>query len=389
VGFRTIQIRAFGWEDISTTLYIEEDSFRELELNLRPAPFILSDAGLSRFRFNPSNAGSLGTTTFNFAVSSPGKGIFTVQNREGKTVFNRSLGPFETWSQQAVWDGRNTRGEILPDGVYTLIVEAASLPWDNSLPVEERLALAVALDSSRVIHPLTLSSAKSGLLFAPFPSALPPGSFQIEGSLLAGSPAETDGYWTSLPFAAAFRFSPTERLEVSAALNVLPRFEDDAGAGIGGGVKWVFRHSGEGGLPLGAAAGAVFAWTGKNGLTPFGMASGIELFFPFNLDLGSLFSFALTPAALWTNDEGFPWEPAPRMLVSGGLMMRLTYVSAGLSIRSEYNFSESPLPPRVMIGGEVKIFPAPSSFVFSLIGGVWMRDGDIGGFGGAGIGMIY
>ena len=393
-GFRTILVRAFGCEDISTTVYIEEDSSRELELNLKPVPLTLSGASVSRTRFNPANAGSLGTTTFNFDVSAPGTGNLTVLDEQGETVAVRALKPFETWYQSVVWDGRNDQGEVLPDGVYTMIVKAASFPRDNYPSVEENLALTVELDSLRVIHPLTLSSAKSGLLYAPLPSLLPSGSFQIEGSLLAGYPPETGEYvsgrpWRSLPFAAGFRFSPVEQMELNAALNVIPRFKDDTSAGGGGGIKWAFRNSGEDGLPLGAAAGAVVSWTGKTGLTPFGMASGVELYFPVGLDLGRIFSIALTPAALWTGDEGFPWEPAPRLLVSGAVMMQMTYVSAGISIRTEYNFSGDPWPPSVITGFELKIFPPPSSFVFSLLSGIWIRDGDIGGFGGLGIGMIH
>ena len=106
--------------------------------------------------------------------------------------------------------------------------------------------------------------------------------------------------------------------------------------------------------------------------------------------MGNLFSFVLNPAVLWTGDEGFPWDPVPRMLVSGGFLMQMTYISAGFSIRSEYKFSGgNPWPPFLTMGTELKFFPPPSSFVFSLIGGIWIRDRSVGGFGGLGIGMIY
>ena len=398
-GFRTILVRAFGWEDVSITEYIEEDVLRELELEMKPAPFRLSGGSVNRPRFNPANAGSLGSATFSFEVSAPGKGIFTVEDNEGKTVFARGLGPFETWSQTAVWDGRDNNGKILGDGIYTLIVKVNSLPRDDSVPVEYALVSELALDSTRLIYPLTLSSGKSGLLYAPLPDLLPPRSFQIEGSLMACSPpvsgpassaAGSGEAWKSLPFAVAFRFSPIEQLEVSAALNVIPYFEEKPGAGIGAGAKWVFLSSRKMGLPLGAAAGFIFSWTWRTGVTPFGMASGFEFFFPFKVDLGRLFSFTVSPAVLWTGDEGFPWEPAPRLLVSGGLLMQMTYVSAGLSLRSEFKFSDGKSwPPCLTMGTEVKISPPPSSFVISLMGGIWIRDHDVGGFGGLGIGMIY
>ena len=386
VGFRTILVRAFGWDDVSTTLYIENESYRELELNLKPALFKLSNANAGRLRFNPANAGSLGSTAFSFEASAPGRGSFRVLDQNGRTVFARELGVFETWAQSAAWDGRDGSGEILSDGVYTMTVQAVSIPWDNSAPVEESISLEVILDSTRVIFPLSLASAKSGLLFAPLPALLPAGSFQIEGSLMAVYPYGSGGLWKNLPLAVGFRFSPLDSLELAGSFNVLPMFEGDTGAGVSGGVKWAFLNSGI----YSAAAAFNFSWTGKTGLTPFGMASGFELYVPFKLNLGKLFSIAISPAALWTGDEGFPWEAAPRLIVSGGVMMRMTYFIAGLSVRSEFNFSgDGVLPPLVIAGGEVKFFPPPSSFVFSFNGGFWARDYSFGGFAGFAIGMIY
>ena len=386
-GYRTIRIRSFGLKDISTTLYVERDSYREIELVPEPALFGISGALLSRLSFNPADSGSLGTTAINFEVSGPGTGVFSVLDKNGKTVFSRNLGPFETWVQSAEWDGRDNRGEILEDGHYTLVIDAVS--GDNSLPAELSLALGVELDSSRRIYPLTMSSGKSGLLYAPLPALLPPRSFQVEGSILAGMPPASDAAWKSLPFAAAFRFSPLQRLEVSAALNAIPRFDEKSGAGFGAGAKWAYMKDGDIAMPLTAAAGLNFSWTGKTGLTPFGMASGFEIFFPFKLDVGRIFSFALSPAALWTGDDGFPWEPAPRLLLSGALLAQMKYVSAGLSIRSEFNFYGGNPPPRIISGAEIKIFPPPSSFIVSFLGGIWKQENNFGGFGGLGIGIIH
>ena len=386
VGFRTILVRAFGWEDTSTTQYIDNDSYMELELNMKPALFKLSNTSINRLRFNPANSGSLGTTTLNFDVSAPGSGTFTVLGPDGKTVLVRELDSFETWQQSVLWNGRDSSGETLCDGAYTLIVKTVSAPWDDSTPISESFAMEVHLDSTRIIFPLTVSSGKSGLLYAALPALLPPGSFQVEGSLIAGSPPEAGGSWKSLPFSVAFRFSPIERLEVSASLNVIPKFEGDTGAGVSGGAKFLFFNSGF----LASAAGLNFSWTGKTGLTPFGMASGFELYIPLMLNLGRLFSISLSPAALWTGDDGFPWDPIPRLLVSGGIIAKMSYVTAGLSVRSEHNFNgDGAWPPFIITAGEVKIFPPPSSFIISLMGGLWVRKDSVGGFGGLGIGMIY
>jgi len=393
IGFRTIRVRAFGWVDVTQTLYIQEDSFRELELTMQPAMFALSGGSFNRPSFNPANAGALGTTAFAFEVSAPGSGNFTVLDEAGQAVFSRPLGDFQNRWQSVIWNGRDLQGQILPDGTYTVVINAVSLPWDASPPVQETLARVVHLDSTQLIHPLTLSSGKSGLLFAPFPSVLPPGSFQIDGSLLAGGlppPAagDTEAHWGSLPFSAAFRFSPLQRLQTIAALNVIPRFEGPTGTGVSGGVTWAFFNSSEG--IAAATAGAVISWTNEDsGITPFGMTGGVEVFLPFSVNLGRRFSFALTPAALWAANESFALEPVPRLLVSGGLMLRMTYMSAGLSIRSEYDFNTSPVPPFIAAAAEIRFFPPPSSFMFFLMGGVWVRNGNPAGFGGLGIGMIY
>ncbi|MDR2617684.1 MAG: PEGA domain-containing protein [Treponema sp.] len=386
VGLRTVRVKAFGWEDVSSQVYIEEGAVRTLDLVLKPAVFRIMSASLRRPRFNPGNPGSLGTTELNFEVSAPGIGSFSVYDSQGELIFARDLGPFTGWSQSTDWDGMDRWGAALPDGEYSLVLKLRSLSGKGSGSLEETFTFFAELDSSRDIRPMTLFSAKAGLLFAPVVSLLPPGSFQIEGGLLFGSPPYTEA-WKSLPFAAGFRLSPLERLEISAALNLTPVSGESARAAAGGAIKWAFLKP-AGGFP-GFAAGAVFSWAEKTAATPFGMGSGIELFFPVQLDLKAPFSFLLTPACIWTGSSGFPWEPAPRLLLSGGILARLTYATAGFSVRSEYPLSgEGPGSPSFMICGEIKIFPPPSSLVFSALGGVWIRGSSLGGFGGVGIGLI-
>jgi hypothetical protein len=387
VGLRIVRVKAFGWEDVSSQVYVEEGVVRTLDLVLKPAVFRIMNAALRRPRFNPGNPGSLGTTELNFEVSAPGMGSFSVYDSLGELIFVRELGPFTGWSQSAVWDGRDRWGAALPDGEYSLVLKLRSLPVKGSGSLEETFAFIAELDSSRDIRPMTLFSAKAGLLFAPVVSLLPPGSFQIEGGLLFGSPPYTGKPWGSLPFAAGFRVSPLERLEISAALNMVPLSGESVRTAAGGAVKWaLFKPAG--GFP-GFAAGAVFSWAEKTATAPFGMGSGIELFFPVQLDLRAPFSFLLIPACIWTGDNGFPWDPAPRLLLSGGFLARLTYATTGFSVRCEYPLGgEGPRSPSFMICGEIKIFPPPSSLVFSALGGVWARGSSFGGFGGIGIGLI-
>jgi hypothetical protein len=383
-GFRTIRVRAFGWEEASRTVYISRNSVQELEFNLKPALFRVSKASARRPRFNPSNSGSLGTTALVFEVSAPGKGVFSVLNSSGETVFTRETRPFISWNQEMVWDGRDFRGQVVPDGVYSL-----TLKIQSSRGGEDQVSLETTVDSSLQIRPLTLSSGKAGLAFAPSPAALPGGSFQIEGSLLFGSPPDTESPWASLPYAGAFRVSPIDRLEIAGAVNVLPVFSGGVHASIAGSAKWVILNPAAG-RRFSAAAGAAYTWADAIPLSPFGAGAGIELFFPLSLALGGDFSFLLTPACIWTGDKGFPWEPAPRLLLSGGFILQRAPFAAGISARSEYRlWGDKREPPSVMTAGELKFFPVPSRFVFSVMGGLWIKRAVPGGFGGVGIGMIY
>jgi hypothetical protein len=385
-GYRTIVIRAFGWEDVASTVYVEEGAVHHLDVELKPAPFTLTGATVRRAKFNPGNSGSLGSAEFGFTVSGPGRGRITIENAGGEPVFSAPLGPFTGWVQSAAWNGRSSGGAELPDGAYTVVIDAESVPWDGSEPVRQRAALQVVIDSSIHIQPLSLSSGKGGLLFAPLPEVIPSRSFQIDGTLLFGRAPVTEKPWDSLPFAAAFRFSFLDQIEVASSLNVLPRFSAGLDAGVAASVKWLFLRLD----PLFMAGGVSYGWAEKMSVTPFGLGAGAELFLPLGWRFLPGFFLTLTPGLIWTGEQGYPSEAAPRALLSGGILFRYSFVAAGISLRSEFGFAGTAKGAGpVMLGGEVRLFPPPSSLVFTLLGGYWQDGSQRGGFGGAGVGFIY
>jgi hypothetical protein len=395
VGLRTIRVRSFGWEDASATVYVRQDQTRILELSLEPAVFRLSGGVSRRSGFNPGNSGSLGQTEISFEVSAPGRGSLSVRDTRGGLVFFKELGPFRTWSQSVVWDGRIQAGKPgesygipLPDGVYTVSISAESLPWDGSAPLSRTLELPVRIDSSFSIVPAALSGGLAGLLFTPVPEILPAGAFQLEANLLFGRPVLTETAWETLPFAASLRFSLLEKLEISSSLNIVPEFNGGAIWGVSGAVKWLLRNSSSRGLPLGIAAGLSYAWVEDAALTPFGMNAGAELFFPFSWHLGQAFAFILSPGIFWTGERGYPSESLPRPLLSGGFQIQRPPFTGGISLRYEYIPAQEEAGP-LLLAGEIKFFPPPSNVVFTVLGGAWLRDGEWGAFGGGGIGLLY
>lgn len=399
VGWRSIRARAFGWEEAVKTVYVSRHYTGELLLELVPAAFRLSGATISRRRFNPANAGSLGVTEIGFEVSAAGYGMVTIEDARGDTVFSRDLTVFDTWSRRVLWDGRSRDGRPLPDGAYRILIETWSIPWDDSESTYQKAELSALIDSSVSIHPLSILSGIGGLLFAPVPETIPRGFFQAEGGILFGKALMGSAPWDSLPFAAAFRLAPAESVELAAAVNVLPFFGSDTVVyGALGSLKWRFLPAREG-FPLDMAGGLSYGWTQEGSLSPFGAGAGAQLFFPIAYRPGPRFSWTLTPALIWTGEEGYPSGAVPRVLLSTGALFTSEYLMAGLSLRSEYRFGAADAAGGspafaswfgpLLIGAEFRFFPPPSNLVFSILGGGWFFSGEAGAFGGFGIGLIY
>ncbi|MDR1587221.1 MAG: PEGA domain-containing protein [Treponema sp.] len=414
IGWKQVQVRAFGWEDASVMVFVREGRTTELNVTLRPEPFRLSGGTVSRRRFNPHNAGTLGSVEFRFEVSAPGSGSLTIRDQGGVTVYTVPLGPFSSRSQQISWNGRDRFGDVLEEGLYTARIEGRAFSGasgkeppaagDPDLPAGlesegEVLDLQTGIDFSASIFPLSFSGGVPGLLFAPVPVVLPRGSFQIEASLLFGRlslPEESaragpERAFSSLPFEGGFRFVPLDRLEIGAVVNSNTRFDGGAGWGFTGSAKYAFL-GGAGSLPLNMAAAVSYSWAGEGGEAPLGTGRGGGLYLPLSLDLGFV-SFLFSPGMRWAGMD----DPVPRLLLSAGALFQGPWFIAGVSLRPDFDFTNSGeragMTPadrvRLLGGAEFKFYPPPSNLVFSLSGGMWLRGGDAGVFGGAAVGILF
>ncbi|MDR2133727.1 MAG: PEGA domain-containing protein [Treponema sp.] len=395
VGWRQVQVRAFGWGDASATVFVREGRTTELSITLKPEPFRLSGGTVSRRRFNPHNAGSLGSVEFRFEVSAPGSGRLTIRDPGGAPVYTVPLGPFTSRSQQTAWNGRDRSGDVLEEGIYTARIEGTDLFGAEGQVFE----LQTEIDFSASIYPLSLSGGVPGLLFAPVPAVLPRGSFQIEAGLLFGkfslpeefTRAGPERIFSSLPFDGGFRFVPLDRLEIAAALNSNTRFDGGAGWGFTGSAKYVFLP-GTPSLPLGMAAAVSYSWAGEGGEAPLGTGRGGGLYLPLSLRFGFV-SLLFSPGMRWAGMD----DPVPRLLLSAGALFQGPWFIAGISLRPDFDFT-SPgerggmsFADRVRFlgGAEFKFYPPPSNLVFTLSGGVWLRNAAVGGFGGAAVGILF
>jgi hypothetical protein len=382
-GFHTIRARAFGWEDASVSVFIEEDTIVPADIVLQPATFRLENASQSRRRFNPLNSGNLGVTEYRFEVSAPGSGLLKILDQSGSVVYSEQLQQFNTWVQHITWNGRDSSGNLLPQGSYTVVIEASPLPeFTNGVTQIISINMETELASTN-IFPQSLDGGIAGLVFSPLPHVLPAGSYQFTAGVHFCSAEGTN----ILPFNLGLRISPFDRFELTSVFNINPHLENQTGWGVSGSVMYNF-FDGSGSFPLALSAGISYTWASSTGEHPLGAGRGIGLYAPLSLELSiqnlGQFSIILCPSIFWYGPESL----IPKLLLSAGVLYRGSWLTGGLSMRYEFDFTDG-ISPKIFTGAEVHIFPPPSNFVFSLRGGMWTQDSVAGGFGGLGIGIIF
>jgi len=368
-GFHTFNARAFGWEDTSVTAFLSDTENIQVDIYMSPAAFKLENLTQSRKRFNPSNSGNLGITEYRFEVSAPGSGVITIQNNDGTIVYTQQLDPFAAWVQQIQWNGRDTDGNPLPQGTYTVIIEAETLS----------LRLETEINYSASIFPLSLESGISGLTFAPLPHVLPKGSYQFGAGVLYCSDSGTG----SFPFKINMRFSPFDKFELTTFFNINPSLQEQIGWGVSGSAKYNFTD-GSNSIPLVFSAGFTYAWANDNGEYPLSPGRGAGFYTPLSLELTNI-SFVICPAAFWRGPDGL----VPELLLSAGILYHGSFFTGGISARLEFDFSKDEPFGRFLAGAEFRIFPDPSNLIFTLQGGILIQGSEPRGYGGLAIGLIY
>jgi hypothetical protein len=387
VGYHTIRSRAFGWEDTAVTILVNENVNAAVNIFMRPALFRIENGTQSRRRFNPANPNNLGNTEYRFHVSAPGTGAITILNRNGSVVFSRQLNYFDTWVQNVSWNGRDSYGNPLPDGIYTVLIEASPISEFIQGPAQTvQLTMETEINHAINIFPLSLRGGISGLTFTPMPSVLPPGSFQVEAGVLYGrfnisSSDMEDGIFSGFPFGFGIRVATFNRLEAAAGFNINPLINNSTGWGLSGSLKYNIPQNN---LPVDLAIGASYSWSNKNGEDPLSPGSGIGLYMPFSLEL-EMFSVIFSPSVFWRGPDGI----VPSILLSAGILHHSSsWINTGLSLRSEFDFWEDSRP-KFLAGLEGRFYPPPSYLFFLVQAGLWTHNSLIGGYAGLGIGVIY
>ena len=208
IGDYSLRVRKFGYEEWRGAVTILEQSTTKVIVELKEAAFELTNLDLTRKVFNPQNPGKLGTVKVTFEVSSWGDGEFIVTDGQGVERYSRPLREFSTWEQSLEWDGRDSAGRQLDDGIYNLSIDAKGRKPSETA----ELGTTVTIDSTAVISFRSAMSGLSGTLFAPLPAVLPTGSFQVNAGMIGHYDIESERGW--YPTFAAIRVGLGENSEV-------------------------------------------------------------------------------------------------------------------------------------------------------------------------------
>ncbi|HYW85294.1 MAG TPA: PEGA domain-containing protein, partial [Spirochaetia bacterium] len=148
VGDYSLLVRSFGFSDYQESITIQEKAVTTLAVTLQPAEFSITSFSVPKPGINPDNPGLLGVIDVNLSVTGPGTGQLQILNAGSVEVFSIALPEFTTWDQSFSWNVRDSSGNALPDGTYTLAVKAkgdgseAEVERETTIQVDRTLKIA-------------------------------------------------------------------------------------------------------------------------------------------------------------------------------------------------------------------------------------------------------
>jgi hypothetical protein len=330
VGTRIVRVRAFGYEEQSLTVEITEKNLTALSVTLEEAAFRLENLRSNRRAFNPHNPGLLGKVRIRFRVSTYGNGSFTVLDAAGTPLASRDLAHFSTWEQSFDWSGRSESGAMLPDGSYTVRLEARSESGGQTDSQE----LTLRIDGSLVLAYRSLWSGGSGLMYAPTPETLPLWSVQAATNLMAYV-GRVRVPWS---FGLRLGVSPSSRLELDLQGGTILGYTETVPFFVSAALKaGLFRKAGKPGFNIGLLTRLAYQSVRTDPLTNF---TGAGFGLPAMASLGRV-SLLLAPELVlspWsvsyeTSREFSLSDPAFTAFLygRGGLILDLNPVTLGFS----------------------------------------------------------
>lgn len=203
-GFHRISAEKFGYKKENSTITIIRGMTRTVSLTLQKAEFEITSVTASKKKFNPRNAGGLGSIDINFSVTAPETGTLYITDESG-SILSSSEYTFTTWNGTYSWDGTDKDGYIAPDGTYKAVLCAG----------KKEVVASFSIDSSITYPQLSITSFGSGIAGLPVPKNNPSGSFTMEfGAGVCFAPL-SEKTFAGAPYKISLAFTAADFLELS------------------------------------------------------------------------------------------------------------------------------------------------------------------------------
>jgi hypothetical protein len=175
-GTHWVELRRFGFEDISVELEFEEDVTTRYEPVWRLVGFGLRSLVAWPELFDPADPGALGSTVLRAESFALGRFNLVIVDASGERVWNiEGIEVGESgWSWR--WDGRDIHGKELGPGSYVVTARA-----ENG---QELLRTPITIVTGRYARSALLHSGTGGTLFAPAARPMEADGIEFTGGLV-------------------------------------------------------------------------------------------------------------------------------------------------------------------------------------------------------------
>ncbi|GHU38816.1 hypothetical protein FACS1894190_01270 [Spirochaetia bacterium] len=376
-GPHEIEVSVFGKKPGRKNVLVSTGKTETLDIILEPVEFDIAGLKVSARAFNPRNSGWEGLVKINWTVTAAGGGALIIEKPAGNPLFSFDCGDFTQNNNSLLWGGLKPDGTVLSDGEYFLHIEGTGA---GGAEIKKSESVAVSIDSSLDNMPVSITTPVSGLIFAPVSGLIAKNSFMLSATLYGGKLPGSKGYFDSLDFAAGLLWAPAGDWQISAGVNLTPRFEGDLKPAVALSVKKFFIAAN--GLIPSVSAAFSYGWALEASEAGAALFSGATLTSPLSWKLPLGFSLHFAPALLWTGAHGYPAEAAPRLLLSQGIMYKNRAIAAGFSAKESFTFdAQAAYITPFRMAAEFYFYPPRTAGIIGIALGTFLDGGEAAFFG--------
>lgn len=238
-GIYTVEIRKFGYEPITKTVVVLEDTLSSVSFEVKKSLLSIQSFNSRPDAFNPTSPQLLGETSFSFSVNAPCTASLEIYNDNNSLIYTSMPKKVSTSSSSFSWDGRNTFGSVMPEGRYTAVLHV--IPFDgwktvNADGSDTLYASTTTLIDATIFYPLVAANIGGTSTGIPTPRILPKNTclFTIAGN----ADFSLDTGYTVIPFSFDVVYTPLSALELSFRLGFEPHDTGEIPVFFGGALKY-------------------------------------------------------------------------------------------------------------------------------------------------------